>query len=126
MNELPCQPLNAPEVVAEVRAVFDRYEAALTGNDVATLIELFWDAPETVRYGVGEIAAFRHARTTGPFRREIMNTVITTFGRDFAVASTEYRREDHARPGRESKTFVRTTAGWRVVAAHVSLLGETV
>jgi len=133
MAEPALQPVNAPEVVAEVRAAFDRYEAALTGNDVEVLIEMFHDAPETVRFGVGEnlygadrIAAFRRARTTGPFARRLMNTVITTYGRDFAVTSTEYIREGHDRPGRETKVFARTTAGWRVVAAHVSLMGETV
>ncbi|MEQ8967473.1 MAG: oxalurate catabolism protein HpxZ [Azospirillaceae bacterium] len=125
--------VNDPEVVAEVRAVFERYETALTANDIPVMDALFWASPHTVRYGVGEnlygkeaIDAFRRARRTGPFRRELFNTTITTFGRDFAVASTEYRREGHDRPGRESKTLVRTPEGWRIVAAHVSLLGETV
>ena len=125
--------VDIPDVVAEVRAVFERYERALLSNDVATLTELFWDGPLTVRYGVGEnlygsdqITAFRRNRKTGPFDRTLMNTVITTFGRDFATANTEYRRVGHERTGRESKTLVRTADGWRIVAAHVSLLGETV
>ena len=125
--------INRAEVVAEVRAVFDRYERALLGNDVATMNELFWANPDTVRYGVGEnlygidqIAEFRRNRKTGPFERALSNTTITTFGNDFAVANTEYRRAGHDRPGRESKTLVRTEAGWRIVAAHVSLIGETV
>lgn len=125
--------INLPDVVAEVRAVFDRYEAALTANDVPVLEELFWNAPETTRYGVGEnlygwteISAFRRARTTGPFRRDLMRTVITTYGHDFATANTEYRREGHDHPGRETKTLLRTPEGWRIVSAHVSLLGETV
>ena len=125
--------VNIPEVVAEVRTVFDRYERALLSNDVDTLNELFWSGPLTVRYGVGEnlygsdqIAAFRRNRKTGPFDRTLMNTVITTFGRDFATANTEYQRAGHDRPGRESKTLVRTADGWRIVAAHVSLLGVTV
>jgi len=125
--------VNDPDVVAEVEAVFRRYEAALTGNDIAVMDELFWDSPLVVRYGVGEnlygkaaIDAFRRTRKTGPFRRALVNTTITTFGRDFAVASTEYRREGQDRTGRESKTLVRTAEGWRIVAAHVSLLGETV
>jgi len=125
--------INLPDVVAEVRAVFERYERALTENDVAVLEELFWNSPHTTRYGVGEnlygweeISAFRRARTTGPFRRRLMNTTITTYGRDFATANTEYQREGHDRPGRETKTLLRTPEGWRIVSAHVSLLGETV
>ena len=125
--------INLPDVVAEVRTIFERYERALLSNDVETLTELFWDGPLTVRYGVGEnlygsdqITAFRRNRKTGPFDRALSNTVITTFGRDFATANTEYRRAGHDRPGRESKTLVRTPDGWRIVAAHVSLLGVTV
>ena len=125
--------INLPEIVAEVRAVFERYEGALTANDVPVLEELFLDAPETTRYGVGEnlygwseISAFRRARATGPFERRLMRTVITTYGRDFATANTEYQRQGHDRPGRETKTLLRTADGWRIVSAHVSLLGETV
>lgn len=126
-------PINLPEVVAEVRAVFDRYEAALTSNDVPVLIELFWNAPQTTRYGVGEnlygweeITAFRHSGRLGAFRRTLMRTVITTYGRDFATANTEYQREGEALSGRETKTLMRTPQGWRIVSAHASLLGETV
>jgi hypothetical protein len=125
--------VNRPEVMTEVRTVFDRYEAALLANDVPVLDALFWNSPHAVRYGVGEnlygwqaIADFRHARRTGPFRRRLQNTVITTFGTDFATASSEYWREGHDRIGRETKTLVRTPDGWRIVAAHVSLIGETV
>ena len=125
--------INLPDVVAEVRAVFERYEAALLANDVPVLEELFWRSPHTTRYGVGEnlrgwdaISAFRRARRTGPFRRTLANTVVTTYGRDFATANTEYRREGQDRSGRETKTLLRTAAGWRIVSAHVSLLGETV
>ncbi|GBQ20072.1 hypothetical protein AA12717_0456 [Gluconacetobacter sacchari DSM 12717] len=126
-------PINLPEVVAEVRAVFDRYEAALLANDVPVLEELFWNRAETTRYGVGEnlygwqdISLFRRARRTGAFQRDLMKTIITTYGRDFATANTEYQRADHDRSGRETKTLLRTSDGWRVVSAHVSLLGETV
>ncbi|MCL4186477.1 MAG: oxalurate catabolism protein HpxZ [Rhodobacteraceae bacterium] len=125
--------VNLPEIVAEVRAVFDCYEAALTANDVPVLEALFWRSPHATRYGVGEnlhgweeIAAFRRARSTGPFRRTLQRTVITTFGRDFATANTEYLRDGHDRPGRETKTLVRTADGWRIVSAHVSLIGITV
>lgn len=125
--------INDPQIVAEVRAVFDRYEAALTSNDVPVLEELFWNAPQTTRYGVGEnlygweaISRFRRERMTGVFSRALMRTVITTYGRDFATANTEYQRQGHDRPGRETKTLMRTDRGWRIVSAHVSLLGETV
>lgn len=125
--------VNLPDIVAEVRAVFERYEAALQANDVPVLEELFWNSPHVTRYGVGEnlqswdaISAFRRARRTGPFRRRLHDVVIVSFGRDFATASTCYLREGHARPGRETKTLVRTPDGWRIVCAHVSLLGETV
>ena len=125
--------INDPDVVAEVHAVFQRYEKALTENDVPVLEELFWNAAQTTRYGVGEnlygwdeISAFRRARTTGPFERGLMRTVITTYGCDFATANTEYQRVDHDRPGRETKTLMRTPDGWRIVSAHVSLLGKTV
>jgi ketosteroid isomerase-like protein len=129
----PDLPLNLSEIVEEVRAVIARYEAALTGNDIAVMDELFWDAPETVRYGVGEnlygfaaIAAFRRARRTGPLRRHILRHDIMAWGSDVAVSNLEYQREGHDRPGRETKMLVRTADGWRIVSAHVSLLGETV
>ncbi|WP_037301484.1 oxalurate catabolism protein HpxZ [Rubritepida flocculans] len=120
--------INIPEVVAEVTAAFMRYETALTTNDVAVLDELFWKSPHTLRYGVGEnlhgweeIAAFRAARQ-GPFGRDLLRTVITTYGRDFATANTTFKRHGGDRIGRQSHTWLRTPEGWRIVAAHVSLL----
>jgi hypothetical protein len=119
--------INIPEVVAEVTAAFLRYEAALNANDVAVLNELFRAAPYTLRFGVAEelyghqqIAGFRSARLP-PGRRVISNTVITTFGSDFATASTEFRRAGQARLGRQQQSWVRFPEGWRIVAAHVSL-----
>jgi len=123
--------INLPDIHAEVSAVFALYEQALVSNDVALLDQLFWDSPHTVRYGVGEnlvgieaIRAFRNARSPVGLARELRHTVITTFGRDFATAMTEFARP--AVSGRQSQTWVRTAApghgGWRVVAAHVSLL----
>ena len=121
--------INEPDVLAEVTAVFERYEAALVGNDVAVLDELFWNSPHTLRYGVGEnlygyqaIAAFRAARPAQGLARALLKTVITTYGRDFATANVEFRREGSERTGRQSQTWLRTPEGWRVVAAHVSLL----
>jgi len=118
--------INIPEVHAEVSVAFMRYEEALNANDVAVLNELFRDAPYTLRFGIGEelyghhqIAAFRAARIP-PGRRAIANTVITTFGHDFATASTEFRRPGQAHTGRQQQTWVRFPEGWRIVAAHVS------
>jgi hypothetical protein len=121
--------INDPETVAEVAAQLARYEKALTSNDVGVLDELFWNSPHTLRYGAGEnlygyeaIAAFRAARPAQGLGREVLRTVITTFGRDFATANIEFRRGGNARTGRQSQTWVRMPQGWRIVAAHVSLL----
>jgi hypothetical protein len=121
--------LNLPDVVAEVRAAFERYEDALVNNRVDVLDELFLDSPTTVRYGIFEnlvgyaaIKAFRAARSPATLSRTLSHTVITTYGRDFATAMTEFRREGSARSGRQSQTWWRTGNGWRCVAAHVSLL----
>jgi len=118
--------VNLPEVHAEVAAAFSRYEEALNANDLAVLDELFRDAPYTLRFGIGEelyghaqIAAFRSARTP-PVRRSIRNTVITTFGRDFATASTEFLRPGQPTLGRQQQSRVLFPEGWRIVAAHVS------
>ncbi|MBV8650104.1 MAG: oxalurate catabolism protein HpxZ [Alphaproteobacteria bacterium] len=119
--------VNKPEVVAEVTAAFRRYEAALVGNDVAVLNELFWNSPHTLRFGItenlyghAEIAGFRAARSPHGLTRELRNTVISTFGDDYAVANTEFLR--HGGSGRQSQSWVRMKEGWRVVAAHVSWL----
>lgn len=121
--------INIPEVLAEVTAQCERYERALVGNDVAVLDELFWASPHTLRYGATEnlygydaIRAFRAGRSPQGLAREVLRTVITTYGRDFATANIEFRREGAARTGRQSQSWVRMPEGWRVVAAHVSLL----
>ena len=123
--------VNDPLVVAEVTAEFERYEMALLANDTATLDALFWNSPLTLRYGVGErlygydaIAAFRQARAGGSPQRVLANTLITTFGHDFATANTEFHRAGEPRIGRQSQTWVRTANGWRIVSAHVSLEAE--
>ena len=120
--------INLPEVVAEVAAAFARYEAALVSNDVATLDALFWDSPHTIRYGVtevlhgsAEIHAFRAARPSAGLARSLERTVITTFGRDAATASTLFRRAP-GKLGRQMQTWVRLPEGWRVMAAHVSVV----
>ena len=121
--------INIPDVLAEMTEVFARYEDALVTNKVEVLDELFCDSPLTVRYGVAEnligigaIRAFRLARPATGLARSLANTVITTYGRDFATAMTEFHRDGSAEVGRQSQAWVRTAAGWRVVAAHVSLM----
>ena len=122
-------PINDPAVLAEMTAVFARYEDALVTNKVDVLDELFCDSPLTVRYGAAEnligieaIRAFRLARPATGLARSLANTVITTYGRDFATAMTEFHREGSTKVGRQSQTWVRMPQGWRVVAAHVSLI----
>jgi hypothetical protein len=119
--------VDIPEVLAEVRAAFAVYEKALVGNDVAVLQDLFRKDARTLRYGPNEnllgweqIAAFRAARSPVGLERRLENTVITTYGRDVATANTEFLRGD--RRGRQSQTWVRFPEGWRIVAAHVSLM----
>jgi hypothetical protein len=122
--------IDLPDVVAEVAAAFARYEAALISNDVATLDALFADDPRTIRYGTGEnlygyavIKSFRAARSPAGLARTLDRTVITTYGRDFAVASTLFRRETvPGKIGRQMQTWVRGEKGWQIVAAHVSVI----
>ncbi|MFT4174839.1 MAG: oxalurate catabolism protein HpxZ [Rhodocyclaceae bacterium] len=121
--------VNLPEVLAEVETAFARYEAALVGNDIAVLDALFWNHPLTVRLGAGEnlygyaaIQAFRQQRSSQGLARVLRNTVITTYGRDMATANTEFTRAQSTRIGRQSQTWVRMQEGWRIVAAHVSLM----
>ena len=121
--------INMPEVLAEVGLAFERYEHALVHNEVEVLDELFFNSPHTLRYGATEnlygyatIQEFRASRPSQGLQRERMNIVITTYGRDFATANTEFRRVGSEKTGRQSQTWVRTPDGWRVVAAHVSLL----
>ena len=124
--------VDLPEVVAEVKAAFDRYEKALTTNDLGVLNDIFRDDPRTIRYGIAEnlygydaITAFRGARSPVGLMRTISNTVITTYGRDFATASTLFRRETvPGKVGRQMQTWARFPDGWHVVAAHVSLIDE--
>ncbi|MGJ7605878.1 oxalurate catabolism protein HpxZ [Variovorax sp. LT1R20] len=120
--------INLPEVHAEVSAVFARYEEALVTNQRAVLDELFWNSPHTLRYGFSEnhyghadIRAFRASLPVQSPPRELLRTVITTYGRDFATANVEFRREGSREIGRQSQTWIRTDDGWRVAAAHVSL-----
>lgn len=124
--------IDDPQIHAEVSAAFAAYEKALVENDVAALDAMFWRDDRTIRYGGGEvlygydaIAAFRAARSPAGLARELARTVITTYGRDFATASTLFRRTSTpGKLGRQMQTWVRMPEGWRVVAAHVSLIDE--
>ena len=121
--------INLPYVVAEVTAAFTRYEDALVNNKVDVLDELFWKSEHTLRYGAGEnlygydaIQAFRAARPATGLERTLLRTQITTYGDSFATANCEFQRVGSTKPGRQSQTWMKTPQGWRVVAAHVSLL----
>nr|WP_288466347.1 oxalurate catabolism protein HpxZ [uncultured Pseudomonas sp.] len=123
------EQIDLPVVRAEVTAAFQRYERALVSNDIAVLDELFWHDPRTVRlgasenlYGIDEIRAFRAARPTAGLHRELHNTVITTYGGNFAVCSTEFTRAGSERIGRQQQSWVKLDGGWRIVAAQVSLM----
>ena len=120
------------DVIAEVKTEFERYEQALVSNDVVALNKLFHNDPRTIRYGgsenlygYSEIAAFRAARSPLGLARALSRTVISSYGRDCAVASTLYHRANApGKVGRQMQTWVRFTEGWRVVAAHVSMIDE--
>ena len=123
---------NDPETLAEVEALFADYERALTTNDVETLDRLFRDGAETIRYGgaenlygIAEIRAFRAGRSPAGLARTLERTVITTYGRDFAIAATMFRRASASgKVGRQMQSWVRFAEGWRIVAAHVSVIDD--
>ena len=122
--------IDLPEVLAEVKVAFDAYEKALTANDVAVLDALFHDDPRTIRYGGGEnlygykeIMAFRAARSPANLDRTTSRTVITTYGRELAIASTLFHRTTSpGKVGRQMQSWVKFPEGWKVVAAHVSVI----
>lgn len=121
--------INHPETLSAVTAAFYRYEQALITNDIPVLDALFWHDERTVRLGAGEnlygidaIRDFRAARPSAGLMRALSNTVITTFGSDYAVCSTEFTREGSAHIGRQQQTWVKHAEGWRIVAAHVSVM----
>ncbi|WP_305968103.1 MULTISPECIES: oxalurate catabolism protein HpxZ [unclassified Mameliella] len=123
--------LNQPAALAELTAACDLYEKALMENDLEVLDGLFWDNPNTLRYGVGEnlygieeIRAFRKGRTGGSPQREVIRREITTLGPDVGICNLQFQRVGSTRVGRQSQTWVRTEDGWRVIAAHVSLMQD--
>jgi AtzH-like len=123
--------INDPEVVAELEALYPRYEQALVSNDAETLIAMFWQDEQVMRFGVtenlygpAELAAFRKGRPAANLARTVLRRDIVTFGRDFASITLEFERQTPTGPihGRQSQVWVRLTEGWRIVQAHVSLL----
>lgn len=122
--------INLTEPLAELEVAFARYEAALMANDLATLDALFAPAATTIRYGIGEnlygieeIRRFRAARSTAGLTRRLSRTVITTYGRDFGIASTLFHRASSpGKVGRQMQSWVRSESEWRIVAAHVSII----
>jgi hypothetical protein len=126
------EEIDRPDVVAEVTAEFERYERALMANDVPALNAFFRVDPRTIRYGAAEIlhghaeiSAFRTARSPVGLARTLSRTVITAYGRDCAVASTLYHRPSSpGKIGRQMQTWLRLPEGWRIVAAHVSMIDD--
>src|SRR3974390_3571491 len=123
--------INDPEIVAELEALYPKYEAALMANDAETLTRMFWASPDAMRfgvtenlYGIEEIEAFRKGRSPANLARTVRRLDIVTFGRDFGSVTLEFERTVDARVvrGRQSQVWVRLPEGWRIVAAHVSLL----
>jgi hypothetical protein len=123
--------INDPEVVAELAALYPKYEAALVANDAETLTAMFWNSEHAVRFGAAEnlhgyeeISAFRRARPAANLARTINRLDIVTFGHDFGSINLEFSRDVEGRTvsGRQSQCWARLSEGWRIVAAHVSLL----
>lgn len=124
--------INDPATLEAVTAAFARYEAALMANDIDGLNDLFLNAPYTLRYGVGEmlygfqeISGFRTGRAGGSPQRRLLKIAITSYGTEFATANTEFLREGNARIGRQSQSWINTDQGWKIVAAHVSFVGDS-
>jgi len=124
--------VDIPEIVADVTEQFARYEKALVSNDVAVLDALFRPDPRTLRYGIAEnlyghdaIMAFRAGRSPAGLMRRLDQTVITSYGRDTAIASTLFYRDSMpGKVGRQMQTWVRFDDGWKIVAAHVSIIDQ--
>ena len=122
--------IDNPAVLAELRATFNAYERAFVANDIDALDGFFLHAPTTIRYGVGdmqrgidELRAYRRTVPAAGLERDLRDTMITTYGTDLGVASTLVFRERHpGKTGRQMQTWIRTPDGWRIVAAHVSLI----
>lgn len=126
--------INDPEIVAELKALYPGYEAALMANDADTLTRMFWASPHAMRfgvtenlYGIDEIEAFRKGRSPANLARTVKRLDIVTFGRDFASVTLEFERaiNEKAISGRQTQAWVRFDEGWRIVSAHVSVLPQS-
>jgi hypothetical protein len=123
--------INDPETVAELQALYPQYETALVSNDAETLTSMFWASPHAMRfgiaenlYGIAEIAAFRKGRPSANLARNVLRQDIVTFGRDYGSITLEFEGNVDGKTvrGRQSQVWVRLPEGWRIVAAHVSVL----
>jgi hypothetical protein len=123
--------INDPDIVAELQALYPQYERALMTNDAETLTRMFWNSPQVMRfgitenlYGIDEIAAFRKGRSPANLARNVRRLDIVTFGRDYGSITLEFERDVDGKivRGRQSQVWVRLPEGWRIVAAHVSIL----
>ena len=121
--------IDDPAVIAEVTALFHAYEAAFMTNDVETLTGFFWHDARLTRYGIAdrqlgmaEMRAFRAATPAPAFTRRLENLRISSFGPDTAIAQVEFLRSDTSLRGFQTQTWVRLPEGWRIVAAHVSMI----
>jgi hypothetical protein len=128
---LAASDINRPEVLAELRELYPLYEKALVTNDIETLTAMFWASPEVMRfgvtenlYGMDELEAFRKSRPATNLARTVTRLDIVSFGSDFASITLEFERvtATGTQRGRQSQTWVRLDSGWRIVAAHVSLM----
>jgi hypothetical protein len=132
-DSIAAAEINLPEIVAELRELYARYEQALVSNDVGTLVAMFWASPHVMRFGVtenlygeNELEAFRKARPAANLARTVRRLDVVSFGRDFASITLEFLRDSPrgAILGRQSQVWVRLPDGWRIVSAHVSLLPQ--
>jgi hypothetical protein len=123
--------INDPKTIAELQALYPRYETALVTNDAETLTRMFWPSPHVTRFGItenlhgiDEIAAFRRGRPPANLARTVRRVDIVTFGRDYGSITLEFERKVKEKTvrGRQSQVWVRLPEGWRIVAAHVSIL----
>ncbi len=125
--------INDAATIAELAELYPKYEEALVTNDLATLTAMFWSAPEVMRfgvsenlYGIEELEAFRRGRSPLNLARRVIRLDIVSFGKDFGSITLEFERESNGNTvhGRQSQSWVRLPEGWRIVAAHVSLLPD--
>jgi hypothetical protein len=131
---IAAQDINLPEVVAELRELYPRYEQALVSNDVETLLAMFWASPEVMRFGVAEnlygheeLEEFRKSRPAANLARRVTRLDIVSFGRDLGSITLEFERDaaNGVVRGRQSQVWVRFPDAWRIVSAHVSLLARS-